>query len=159
MLYDGMIPPVGGISATNLRKYKLLINFSPPPPCIYHKLESRYSTLNAHGSIISYYIITWLPPLTRIYRRCTGYNIPQACSAFSTEPQTLSYEGCNPFSVRRPGWSRTLGNLTTSRLCSGISFIGFPFANASSSKLQPSFGIHSMVVAPYISVDPASPFR
>ena len=51
---------------------------------------------------------------------------------------------CNPFSMRRPGWSRTLGNLTTSRLCSGISFIGFPFANASSSKLQPSFGIHSM---------------
>ena len=80
-------------------------------------------------------------------------------TVFSTEPRTLSCKGCNPFSTRRPGWSRTQGNLTTSRLCSGINFIGFPFTNASSSKLQPLFEIHSMVVAWHISVDPASPFR
>ena len=50
-------------------------------------------------------------------------------------------------------------NLTTSCLCSWISFIGFPFANAPSSKLQSLFEIHSVVVARHTSVDPASPFR
>ena len=58
-------------------------------------------------------------------------------------PQMLSCEGCNPFSTRRPGWSRTQENSTTSQLCSGISFIGFPSANASFSKLQPSFETRS----------------
>ena len=57
-------------------------------------------------------------------------------TAFCMEPRTLSCEGCNPFSKRRPGWSHTQGNLTTSRLCSGISFIGFPFANAATHHLQ-----------------------
>ena len=59
----------------------------------------------------------------------------------------------------RPGWSQTQGNLITSRLCSGINFNGFPFANASFSKLQPSFETRSTAVALHISVDPASPSR